>query len=66
MALVRQCHDEVRRSSPHVLTSIRIEDEEGGRDQLTRKIASVEEKLGRPLRKLDPRGAGPPAAAGGA
>jgi uncharacterized protein (TIGR00106 family) len=66
MELVRQCHDEARRSSPHVLTSIRIEDEEGGLDQLTRNIASVEEKLGRPLRKLDPRGAGPPAAAGGA
>jgi len=59
MTLVRRCHERVRRSSPHVLTSIRIEDEEGGRDQLTRNIASVEEKLGRPLRKLDPGGAGP-------
>src|SRR3954464_14077321 len=58
MALVRRCHDLVRRSSAHVLTSIQIEDEEGGRDQLTRNIASVEEKLGRPLRKLDPRGTG--------
>ena len=58
MALVRRCHEQVRQSSPHVLTSIRIEDEEGGRDQLTRNIASVEEKLGRPLRKLDPRGTG--------
>src|SRR3954469_3079592 len=66
MALVRRCHDLVRRSSPHVLTSVRIEDEEGSRDQLPRNIAAVEEKLGRPLRKLDPRGAGPPAAAGGA
>jgi len=59
MALVRQCHERVRQSSPHVLTSIRIEDEEGGRDQLTRNIASVEEKLGRPLRKLDSRGPQP-------
>src|SRR3954462_5652317 len=66
MTLVRQCHERVRRSSPHVLTSIRIEDEEGGRAQLTRNIASVEEKLGPPLRNLAPRGAGPPAAAGGA
>jgi uncharacterized protein (TIGR00106 family) len=61
MALVHQCHDLARRSSPHVLTSIRIEDEEGVRDQLTRNIASVEDKLGRTLRKLDPRG---PRAAG--
>ncbi len=66
MALVRRCHDLVRRSSPLVPTSIRIEDEEGGRDQLTRGITSVEEKLGRPLRKVNPRGAGPHAAAGGA
>jgi uncharacterized protein (TIGR00106 family) len=64
MALVRRCHELVRQSSPHVLTSIRIEDEEGGRDQLTRSIASVEEKVGRPLRKLDPRGPRPAAAAG--
>ena len=29
MALVRQCHERVRRSSPHVLTSIRIEVADG-------------------------------------
>src|SRR5215212_11514492 len=63
MALVRRCHEQVRQSSPHVLTSIRIEDEEGGRDQLTRNIASVEEKLGRPLHKLTPQGPRPPATA---
>src|SRR3954463_2145250 len=56
MTLVRRCHERVRQAAPHVLTSIRIEDEEGGRDQLTRNVASVEEKLGRPLRKLGPRG----------
>jgi len=59
MTLARQCHERVRQTSPHVLTSINIEDEEGGRDQLTRNIASVEEKLGRPLRKMGPRGAQP-------
>src|SRR5204863_1534642 len=59
MAVVRQCHERVRQSSPHVLTTIRIEDEEGARDQLTRNIASVEEKLGRPLRRVDPRGPNP-------
>jgi len=56
MGLVRQCHERVRRSSPHVLTSIRIEDEEGGRDQLTRNIASVEEKLGRRLGRMGSQG----------
>jgi uncharacterized protein (TIGR00106 family) len=64
MALVRRCHERVRQSSPHVLSSIRIEDEEGARDQLTRNITSVEEKLGRPLRKLDPRGPQPQATGG--
>jgi uncharacterized protein (TIGR00106 family) len=64
MALVRRCHDLVRRSSAHVLTSIQIEDEEGGRDQLTRNIASVEEKLGRPLRKPYSQGAAAPAVGG--
>jgi len=59
MAVVRRCHELVRQSSPHVLTSIRIEDEEGGSDQLIRNITAVEEKLGRPLRKLDPRGPQP-------
>jgi uncharacterized protein YqgV (UPF0045/DUF77 family) len=66
MTRVRRCHELVRRSSPHVLTSIGTEDEESGREQLTRNIAAVEEKLGRPLREFDPRGAGPPDAAGGA
>src|SRR3954451_4901961 len=60
MALVRRCHDLVRQSSPDVLTPVRIEDEEWGRAQLTRYIASVEAKVGRPLRKLDPRGTGSP------
>jgi uncharacterized protein (TIGR00106 family) len=53
MALVRQCHDLARRSSPHVLSSIRIEHEEGARDQLTRNVAAVEEKLGCPLRRIE-------------
>lgn len=61
MTLARQCHERVRQASPHVLTSINIEDEEGGHEQLTRNIASVEEKLGRPLRKLVPHVAGAPA-----
>lgn len=59
MELVRRCHERVRQTSPHVLTSLSIEDEEGARDQLSRNIASVEEKLGRPLRKADPRGPRP-------
>jgi uncharacterized protein (TIGR00106 family) len=50
MTLVRRCHDRVRRSWPHVITTLRIEDQQGVNDQLTRNVAEVEEKGGRPLR----------------
>lgn len=49
MDLVRRCHERVRESSPHVFTTVRIEDEEGARDKLTRNVTSVEEKVGRRL-----------------
>jgi len=51
MTLIKRCHDSVRQSSSQVVTIIKIEDEEGVRDQLTRNVASVEEKVGRPLRR---------------
>lgn len=54
MPIVRQCHDRVRHSSPHVVTLIKIEDEEGANDKLTRNVASVEEKAGRPLQRTIP------------
>lgn len=49
MDVVRRCHAKARAGSRHVFTTIRIEDEEGGTDKLTRNITSVEEKLGRQL-----------------
>lgn len=49
MEVVRRCHDRAREGSRHVLTTIRIEDEEGETNKLTRNITSVEEKLGRQL-----------------
>jgi len=48
MPLIRRCHDRVRQSSPHVITMIKIEDEEGARDKLTRNVASVKEIVGEP------------------
>ncbi len=51
MATIRQCHDRVRQISQHVITMIKIEDEEGAQDKLTRNIASVEEKVGHALRR---------------
>jgi len=58
--VVRRCHEQVRRSSSHVLTTLNIEDKAGGCDLLSRNIASVEERLGRPLRRLAPQASDPP------
>ena len=49
LSLVRRCHERARARSNHVFTTIRIEDEEGGRDKLVRNVTSVEEKVGRTL-----------------
>ncbi|MFN2387913.1 MAG: MTH1187 family thiamine-binding protein [Thermoanaerobaculia bacterium] len=49
MAVVKECHGQVRRHSRHVMTTIRIEDEEGEDNKLVRNITSIEEKLGRQL-----------------
>jgi uncharacterized protein YqgV (UPF0045/DUF77 family) len=49
MEVVRQCHAKARRGSRHVMTTVRIEDEEGENDKLIRNVTSVEEKLGRQL-----------------
>ena len=49
MELVRQCHERVRLKSSHVVTMIRIEDEEGETDKLNRNVTSVEQKAGRSL-----------------
>ena len=46
MPLIRRCHDRVRESSPHVITMIKIEDEEGAHDKLTRNVESVREIIG--------------------
>ncbi len=52
MSLIRRCHDRAREMSAHVLTTIKIEDEQGGRDKLTRNVVAVEEKVGRKLGRM--------------
>jgi uncharacterized protein YqgV (UPF0045/DUF77 family) len=46
MPLVRQCHDHALKGSSHLVTFIKIEDDDGERDKLTGNVTSVEEKLG--------------------
>lgn len=49
MALVRQCHESMRETRPHVVTIIKIEDDAGEHGKLSRNVASVEEKMGHSL-----------------
>lgn len=51
MPLIRKCHNHARSKSSHVITTIKIEDEAGEQDKLTRNTTSVEEKVGRTLKK---------------
>ncbi len=55
MALIRHCHDRVRKSSSHVVTFIKLEEDDGERHKLTRNVTSVEEKIGHPLKNSEAR-----------
>ncbi|MEW6131187.1 MAG: thiamine-binding protein [Acidobacteriota bacterium] len=49
MEVVRLCHLRMRNHSKHVITTIKIEDEEGVTNKITRNITSVEAAAGRKL-----------------
>lgn len=51
MTLVRKCHEEVMRSAERAITSIKVDDRKGRTDMIESKIRSVEERLGRKLKK---------------
>ncbi|MCZ7573898.1 MAG: MTH1187 family thiamine-binding protein [Ardenticatenaceae bacterium] len=51
IGLIRRCHERVRTTSPHIITMIKIEDEEGAHDKLTRNVKSVEHKVGHRLER---------------
>lgn len=50
IALVKKCHQQARALSAHVMTTLRIEDEEGATDKLNENIAAVERAAGRKLK----------------
>ncbi len=50
MPVIRRCHERMRESSSHIITYIKIEDDAGENNKLRRNVASVEEKVGRPLK----------------
>lgn len=51
MSIIHRCHERARERSPHVITTIKIEDDAGEGDKLRRNVASIEEKVGHPLRR---------------
>jgi uncharacterized protein (TIGR00106 family) len=55
MELVKRCHEQARLNSSHVLTTVRIEDEQGAGDKLNENITAVERAAGRPLRNVTAR-----------
>ena len=47
MGLIRRCHELMMEDSRRVYTCISIDDRKGRQDAISRKIESIEEKLGR-------------------
>ena len=51
MPLLKKCHNHARTVSSHVMTTIRIEDEEGETEKITKNISAVEEAAGHRLKR---------------
>lgn len=51
MALAHECHTEMRRKSERVITLIKLDDYGDRTGRLIGAVASVEAKVGKPLRK---------------
>jgi uncharacterized protein (TIGR00106 family) len=49
MTVVRACHELARKTSEHVITTVKIDDEKGAGNKLIDNVRSVEEKVGRRL-----------------
>lgn len=51
MAVIRKCHLRVMELCPRVITTIKIDDHRGRKNMLDAKVRSVEQKLGKNLKK---------------
>jgi uncharacterized protein (TIGR00106 family) len=49
MPLIHRCHDRALKGSSHVVTFIKLEEDQGERNKLTYNVTSVEQKLGHAL-----------------
>ena len=52
MKLVKHCHDRAKSFSPHVMTSIQIEDEDHATNKLEENVAVMERMAGHKLSRL--------------
>jgi uncharacterized protein YqgV (UPF0045/DUF77 family) len=51
MGLARRCHETARRKTERVVTLIKIDDYEQRTGRLTAALKSVEDKVGKPVKK---------------
>ena len=51
MAVAHKCHSEMRRKTERVITLMKLDDYEDRTGRLTAAVASVEAKVGRPVKK---------------
>lgn len=52
MALIRQCHAEVMKTAPRVVTTISLDDRPSKpSDRITEKLKSIEKRLGKEIKK---------------
>ena len=51
MGLLKKCHMKLRETSSRVLTTVIIDDREGAKGRIDGKVASVEGKLGKSVKK---------------
>jgi uncharacterized protein YqgV (UPF0045/DUF77 family) len=53
--LIRKCHERVRALTPHVMTTISIEDEDGLMDKIEDGSRAIEEKITNPATGWKPK-----------
>jgi uncharacterized protein (TIGR00106 family) len=51
ISLIKSCHDEIMKKEERVLISITIDDRKGKPNRIEEKVASVERRLGKALKK---------------
>ncbi len=52
MKVIKACHEKLAQEHERVITQIKIDDRKGTAHHIDDKVASVEKKIGRPLKKL--------------